>query len=204
MQGRRDEVSIQFYENAMAVVKRALGSILPPPASALDGVLLNAEVNNRTDRRMVIEVLSFSAGLADPTIVAAAVAAIERRRVCSFTRRLDEISDIGEKLAAQFLRDFMTVYGLESRSDPDDKEPRPTVSWRLSPAFRGVTAPFVAWRRLRRFSTFVVLPTDSVAGVRGRRSRTTHGFSMQCSGSNEWTGPNRPQAALLPRPLHPD
>jgi hypothetical protein len=86
----------------------------------LQKVLQEARVNNRGDRLMVIETLSFVSDLNEKNIIKWTVEQIKNGKIKEVYMRLISIPWIGDKLASFFIRDTVDLYELESYLSPND------------------------------------------------------------------------------------
>lgn len=122
MRGRRDEVSVTFRDRTLDVLRsyKRLEDIDP---STLDSHLRARLVNNRYDRRMVKESISFVSNdlrSYDCNVFNWAVDAIRSGRADGAYTALTNIFAIGDKLATFYLRDVALLEGVEDSIRADD------------------------------------------------------------------------------------
>ncbi len=121
--GRRDSLSAVFQERAMTVVKETLGTTDRISLDALseedlqaegtlDSRLLQAKLNNRYDRQMVLSTLAYIRDLDGSNIVAHSLEQIRSGMMEEHYRSLMTIRAIGPKLATFYLRDLDILYDL--------------------------------------------------------------------------------------------
>lgn len=154
-QGRRDKVSTKFRDCAYKVLESTLGDSLESKRSSIMKLkeagnldeegwqrddnplcqsLKKGGVNKRGDRLMVISTLAFITTLDDWNIVNWAVNQIRNGNLRQAYECLDseqkKIWSVGPKIAALFLRDIVTVFGLEDKvTDVDQIYLQPIDTW---------------------------------------------------------------------------
>jgi hypothetical protein len=115
MRGRRDVVSVTFRDRARKVVEQ-YKSIHEMDLKELEQELAAGGVNNRHDRRMVIESVSFARDelqVYNYNVCTWAAAAIHTGQSGAAFARLDRIHAVGGKLAPFYLRDVAFLEDAE-------------------------------------------------------------------------------------------
>jgi endonuclease III len=117
--GRRDEISENFFNCAISVIrnieKNSLLNVSPEEWSRL---LVDAGVNNHTDRLMVIQSLKFISKIPDHNLALYSTDLIKADKTPKIHTELQLIFGIGPKLASLYLRDLCFAYKLA----PENKE----------------------------------------------------------------------------------
>lgn len=125
-QGRRDDVS--------ALVQKEVTTVLEPRfknqdaskgfeiertqkwdaiKTELEGHIGKGKVGKARDVEMIVSTLDFIAGLPDLNIVKHSKERIERGQIDAHYGELQRIVQVGPKVASFYLRDVVTLYGLE-------------------------------------------------------------------------------------------
>lgn len=112
--GRKDEISDVFKIRTVEVLNklRKKGSIYNQ-IDNLNKLLAQNKVNNHKDREMVIETLKFISKLKNKNITSYSVQMITNGKVKELFDKLNEIKQIGPKLAGLYIRDIVFLYDLE-------------------------------------------------------------------------------------------
>ena len=120
--GRNDEISDRFYNRTVAALDKvgSFNNILSNEGG-LDSLLVDNQVNNHKDRDMVIDAIRYIKGLEGYNIVSHAVEQIKAKHLQSAHREIDDIKQIGHKLASLFIRDVVFLFKLESYLSPEDQ-----------------------------------------------------------------------------------
>ncbi len=114
--GRRDEISDVFRErtlNILKVVYKEDKNIDNWNLKELESKLVENGVNNRVDRKMVIDSITFLKNISSHNIVKYSKDEVVNRRSRKVYKDLKSIFGIGDKLACFYLRDIALVYKLE-------------------------------------------------------------------------------------------
>lgn len=140
MRGRNDELSAKFEEAAITALERDLGTDLQQKEEKLNELnkngwlsetkfsdehnplqklLKSAGVNHHGDRLMVINTLAFILHLDEKNVVKWAIQKIKTGAIEEAHRQLDGIKWIGVKLSPLFLRDVVSLFGLEQYLSPE-------------------------------------------------------------------------------------
>jgi hypothetical protein len=122
MRGRRDEVSVVFRDQTLEVLEqyRTLDEI---DLSSLDHELHDHGVNNRYDRRMVIESIRFvrtNLKASGCNVYNWAVDAIRNGRAAEAYWALNRIHSIKDKIATFYLRDVAFLEDMEDTIKTED------------------------------------------------------------------------------------
>lgn len=122
MRGRRDAISTAFRNRTLDVMRgyRTLDEI---DLRTLEVELVRNGVNNRYDRRMVKETISFARDelqAQDCNVFTWAVDAIHNGKAAEAYDRLTSIFAVGDKLATFYLRDVALLEGIEDNIQADD------------------------------------------------------------------------------------
>jgi len=120
--GRRDELSERFMKATFETIETYR------PQKNYNRELLNERlkgngVNNKIDRRMVLEVLDLcfnSLESFDNNIVKYTISLIKAGKITDVFNKLDDIYAIGDKLASLYLRDIVIIYQLEEFLKPEE------------------------------------------------------------------------------------
>lgn len=115
MRGRRDAVSIAFRDRTAAAL-RLYGTLEEIDLAGLDDYLHAQSVNNRHDRRMVVESVRFvraELSAYGGNVYNWAVGAIRDGRIRDAYLALDGIHAVGDKLASFYLRDVVFLEEIE-------------------------------------------------------------------------------------------
>ena len=121
--GRHDQLSKKFMNNALEVIRKLYEEKREFIYDGLENLLEKGGVNNRVDRKMVVEVLNFifnSLQGYERNIVKYTIELIENGKIKEVFDTLDNIYGIGDKTASFYLRDVILVYGLERELTLDD------------------------------------------------------------------------------------
>lgn len=117
--GRLDSISEEFMNKAWSAISSVgKNKILKINMDTLNKSLINAEVNNHFDRKMVLESLKFLQQLKDHNMATYAYSSIKQGNTLKIYSELNNIFAIGPKLASLYLRDICFIYKIE----PLDKE----------------------------------------------------------------------------------
>lgn len=122
MRGRRDEISVAFRNRTREVLAQ-YEHLEDIDLRTLDGELIGNQVNNRYDRRMVRESVSFARDeliAYDRNVFTWAVDAIRRGEADAAYGALVRIFAVGDKLATFYLRDVTLVEDIEACVRPKD------------------------------------------------------------------------------------
>lgn len=134
-QGRRDELSERFYENAKSALITHFGNnssgqtkklriawdegMIPHSDdwqrlknSTLETALLNAKAGKARDVEMVLDVLRFIHPLPKFNIVSHSLTEIREGRIGQLYAEIDSIWQIGQKVSSFFLRDLAFIFNL--------------------------------------------------------------------------------------------
>ena len=132
MRDRRDTISVTFMNRAIKVLQEYT-SIHDIDLASLDEKLLLHRVNNRHDRRMVLESIGFIRDNLkdyDYNILNWSVDAIRTNRCSEAFHAMTGIHAIGDKLATFYLRDVTLVSDLEPTIRPESyKYLQPIDTW---------------------------------------------------------------------------
>jgi hypothetical protein len=115
MRGRKDTISVTFMNRTIEVL-REYRSILDIDLANLENKLALHLVNNRNDRRMVLESIRFICDNLkdyDYNIFNWSVDTIRTNRTAEAFRAMTSIYEIGDKLATLYFRDVTLVSDLE-------------------------------------------------------------------------------------------
>jgi len=115
MRGRRDTVSVAFRDRAAAALQK-LGTLEAIDLGGLDGYLHAQGVNNRHDRRMVVESVRFARNeltVQGGNVFNWAVEELRSGHSQDAYLALDAIHAVGDKLASFYLRDVVFLDELE-------------------------------------------------------------------------------------------
>jgi len=115
MRGRRDAVSVAFRDRTAAALHR-YGTLEAIDLAGLDDYLHAQGVNNRHDRRMVVESVRFARSelrTYDSNVFNWAVEAIRDGKTRHAYVALDTIHAVGDKLASFYLRDVVFLEEME-------------------------------------------------------------------------------------------
>lgn len=121
MRGRKDSLSVAFMDRALEVLQE-YKSIHDIDLDSLDKKLHLHLVNNRHDRRMVLESICFirdNLKHYDYNIFNWSVETIQTNRCSEAFRAMTGIHAIGDKLANLYLRDVTLVSDLEPTIQPE-------------------------------------------------------------------------------------
>jgi len=120
MQGRRDEISIDFLRKTIQVLDRLNfeRNLLVFTQNENWEIILEKElkeggVNKQTDRRMVISTIKLILKLNDYNLINYSLGKIQSQNIEEIYRELlDELPSVGHKIASFFLRDLVCVFNL--------------------------------------------------------------------------------------------
>lgn len=151
MRGRRDEISIAFRNRTLDVMGkyRALGEI---DLRTLEAELVRKGVNNRYDRLMVKETISFARDELQGqgcNVFTWAVGAVGSGKAADAYERLISIFAVGDKLATFYLRDVALLEGVEDSIQTDDYwyfQPVDTWVEQVAQSLGLIEAGDLAWR----------------------------------------------------------
>lgn len=134
-QGRRDELSKKFEENAKNALEKFLlkndvfssnsqrvkdKNTLKSKYNELNNLLKQFGVNKEGDRLMVISLINFIQSNAEKNILKTLVQKIKSKKISEAHKILDSIWSIGPKIASLILRDIVYIYELEGCIDGDN------------------------------------------------------------------------------------
>jgi len=120
--GRRDELSEKFMNATIKTLNENKPDKNYNP-ELLNNLLKSNGVNNRKDRKMVLEVIDLifsSLNSYQNNIVKYTVDEIKKGKAVNIFNMLNKIYCIGDKLASFYLRDVIIIYRLEKYLKPDD------------------------------------------------------------------------------------
>lgn len=113
--GRRDEISQEFQDRAIATLDGyyAKGLISEISDEDLECSLRENQVNNHKDRQMVIAVIKFVLNIDNRNIVTFAINEMRNGKTGNIYDQLIGLPQIGPKLASLYLRDIVLLYDLQ-------------------------------------------------------------------------------------------
>ncbi|MCL4523253.1 MAG: hypothetical protein M1453_07850 [Acidobacteria bacterium] len=128
-QGRRDEVSTKVEAKAMPVLSRYFENRSADRLSATDfgrlardlrGVIGKGKIGKGRDVEMLVDIFRFVSELQEKNLAHHSVRRIRDGRLKEHCEELQNIEQIGPKIATFYLRDLVCIYDLEDRVRPQD------------------------------------------------------------------------------------
>src|SRR5581483_689146 len=137
-QGRRDEVSEKVERVAMPVLskyfeQRDASQIGSTDFEKLERDLQTAMKLGRAgksgDAKMLVSIFQFAAKLSEKNLTLYSVSQIRAGKLPDHYRELDEIFQVGEKIASLYLRDLVCIYGLDELTKDELQFLQPIDVW---------------------------------------------------------------------------
>jgi hypothetical protein len=123
--GRKDALSEKFMNAAIGTLNQYWGIGGRNYREELPELLKNNGVNNKHDRRLIIEVINFIFDKLKPfenNIVKYTLVKIKEGSIREMFYNLNKIYAIGDKIACLYLRDIILIYDLEHYLKVEDFE----------------------------------------------------------------------------------
>jgi endonuclease III len=122
-QGRRDEVSEKVERVAMPVLSKYFEQLDASQIGSADCEKLDVDLQTAMkqgkagksgDAKMLVSIFQFVAKLSEKNLTLYSVSQIRSGNLSDHYGELDEIFQVGEKIASFYLRDLVCIYGLDA------------------------------------------------------------------------------------------